>query len=43
MKKYISPEVELLALAAQDVIMASDDEELEKDDITVAELVVRDI
>ena len=43
MKKYVSPEVELLALEAQEVIMASDDEELEKDDITVAELVVREI
>ena len=43
MKKYISPEVELLALMAQDVIMLSDEEELGKDTISIADLVVKNI
>ena len=33
MKKYVSPEVELLALMSRDVIMVSDEEELERDPI----------
>jgi len=43
MKKYMTPEVELLALVAQDVIMLSDDEELEKDTISLADLTVKNI
>ena len=43
MKKYISPEVELLALMAQDVIMLSDEEELGKDTISIADLIVKNI
>lgn len=44
MKKYVTPEVELLALAAQDVIMVSDEGELDDvDNINTADLVIRDI
>lgn len=39
--KYATPEIELLAFEAQDVIMLSDDEELEKDTIAIEDLVIR--
>ncbi len=43
MKKYASPEVELLAFAAMDVIMASDENETDKDYVDQENLVITDI
>ena len=43
MKKYATPEIELLALATMDVIMASDDNETPKDLVDNENLVITDI
>lgn len=43
MKKYATPEIELLALAAMDVIMASDENETPKDLVDNENLVITDI
>lgn len=43
MKKYTTPEIELLALAMQDVLMASDENETPKDLVDNENLVITDI
>lgn len=43
MKKYATPEIELLAFAAMDVIMASDENETVKDYVDNENLVIGDI
>ena len=40
-KTYKAPEVELLAMEAQDVVMLSDEEELEMDVIRIEDLTIR--
>ena len=43
MKKYLSPELELLLLTAQDVLMGSDENETPKDYVDGESLIIADI
>ena len=43
MKKYVTPEAELLALAMQDVLMGSDENETPKDYVDGESLIISDI